>query len=61
MDDKPAEQKEYDSTSSEYPLVLLCASLHHADSFTANSQRVGDSVQSLLNIIHNLALAAQVS
>jgi hypothetical protein len=61
MEHQPAKQEEYYDTSKEDPFVLLCPSLHHADSVAANAQGVSDAVESLLGALKHLALLAQIA
>ncbi|KAI6768033.1 hypothetical protein HG530_006042 [Fusarium avenaceum] len=61
MEHQPAKQEEYYNTSKEDPFVLLCPSLHHADSVAANAQSVGDAIESFLGALKHLALLAQIA
>ena len=61
MNHKPAEAKEDDASSPEYPLVLLSPSLNHANSVSADTQRRPYAVEPFLRAFQDLSLLPEVS
>lgn len=60
MQYRPAEQEKYQHPNPENPLILLSPSLHHSNRIPADSERVGNTIQSPLRTLENFPLLSQI-